>query len=76
MKIAVSNPCVLDETLAPDGYIVVHAYGAGNEPYDYWKDLDRNSAEYKQLKEERAQVLWRAVESVIPDARSRVVMVR
>ena len=30
--IAVSNPCVLDRTLAPDGYIVVHAYGAGNEP--------------------------------------------
>ena len=30
--IAVSNPCVLDRDLAPEGYIVVHAYGAGNEP--------------------------------------------
>ena len=35
--IAVSNPCVLDPTLAPKGYLVVHAYGAGNEPYDVWK---------------------------------------
>ena len=25
--IAVSNPCVLDRTLAPEGYIIVHAYG-------------------------------------------------
>jgi len=72
--IALSNPCVLDRTLAPDGHIVVHAYGAGNEPYDIWKGLDRKSDEYKRLKEERSQVLWRAVESVIPDARQRVVL--
>jgi len=72
--IAVSNPCVLDRTLAPDGYIVVHAYGAGNEPYDIWKGLDRSSDEYKALKEVRATALWRAVESVIPDVRKRAVM--
>eukprot|EP00547_Thalassionema_nitzschioides_P006533 CAMPEP_0194205190 /NCGR_PEP_ID=MMETSP0156-20130528/4509_1 /TAXON_ID=33649 /ORGANISM="Thalassionema nitzschioides, Strain L26-B" /LENGTH=671 /DNA_ID=CAMNT_0038931393 /DNA_START=28 /DNA_END=2043 /DNA_ORIENTATION=- len=71
--IAVSNPCVLDRSLAPEGYIVVHAYGAGNEPYHVWEGMDRNSKEYKTLKEERSQVLWRAVEAVIPDARSRVV---
>ena len=71
--IAVSNPCVIDRDLAPQGYIVMHAYGAGNEPYDIWKDLKPNSPEYKQLKEERANVLWRAVESVIPDVRERVV---
>lgn len=35
--IAVSNPGVLDRTLAPEGYIVLHAYGAGNEPYDSGK---------------------------------------
>ena len=34
--IAVSNPCVLDPTLTPAGYIVMHAYGAGNEPFDVW----------------------------------------
>ena len=72
--IAVSNPCVLDRTLAPEGTIVVHAYGAGNEPYDLWKDLDRNSKAYRDLKEERSQVLWRAVESIIPDARKRVIV--
>lgn len=74
--IAVSNPCVIDPTLAPDGYMVLHAYGAGNEPYDVWKKFanDRNSPEYKQLKEERAEVLWRAMESVIPDVRERVVL--
>ena len=72
--IAVSNPCVLDRTLAPEGTIVVHAYGAGNEPYELWKGLDRNSRAYRDLKEERSQVLWRAVESIIPDARKRVIV--
>jgi phytoene dehydrogenase-like protein len=72
--IAVSNPCVIDKTLAPAGYMVVHAYGAGNEPFAVWDGLGRRSEEYKQLKEERAEVLWRAVESVIPDVRKRVVL--
>jgi phytoene dehydrogenase-like protein len=71
--IAVSNPCVLDRSLAPKGYIVVHAYGAGNEPYGMWENLERNSQEYKDLKEERAGVLWNAIESIIPDARERTV---
>jgi len=71
--IAVSNPCVLDRSLAPEGYIVVHAYGAGNEPYEMWENLERNSQEYKDLKEERAAVLWNAIESIIPDARERTV---
>jgi phytoene dehydrogenase-like protein len=71
--IAVSNPCVIDKTLAPAGYMVLHAYGAGNEPFEIWNGLDRRSAEYKQLKEERAEVLWRAVESVIPNVRERTV---
>ena len=71
--IAVSNPCVLDRSLAPDGYIVVHAYGAGNEPYGIWENLERNSKEYKDLKEQRAGVLWKAIEAIIPDARKRAV---
>ena len=95
--IAVSNPGVLDRTLAPEGYIVLHAYGAGNEPYDIWKassndmivgssidstDKTMNSEEgrryqsstYEALKDERAIPLWRAIESIIPDARDRVVL--
>ena len=72
--IAVSNPCVIDPTLAPKGYMVLHAYGAANEPYEIWQGMDRKSLEYTKLKEERAEVLWRAVESVIPDVRDRVVV--
>ena len=33
--------------------------------------LERGSQEYERLKEERSQVLWRAVEEVIPDIRKR-----
>lgn len=72
--IAVSNPCRLDGSLSPPGTIVIHAYAAGNEPYQIWRGMDRKSDEYKKLKECRAQVLWRAIESIIPDARERVLM--
>jgi phytoene dehydrogenase-like protein len=54
--------------------MVIHAYGAGNEPYDLWDGLKRNTPAYQKLKEERSEVLWRAVESIIPDVRERVVM--
>jgi phytoene dehydrogenase-like protein len=72
--IAVSNPCIIDPTLAPKGYMIVHAYGAGNEPYALWEGMKRNSPEYKKLKQERAEALWRAIEAVIPDVRDRVVL--
>jgi phytoene dehydrogenase-like protein len=72
--IAVSNPCVIDPTLAPEGFMIIHAYGAANEPYSLWEGMKRNSPEYKNLKEERSQALWRAIESVIPDVRDRVVL--
>ena len=97
--IAVSNPCVLDRTLAPEGYIIVHAYGAGNEPYDIWqKESTKNdtttnleddeqgfdnsgfsgkkyqSSTYDALKNARGKPLWRAIESIIPDARERTVL--
>jgi|APGre2960657444_1045066.scaffolds.fasta_scaffold00106_9 phytoene dehydrogenase-like protein len=69
--INVSIPSALDSTLAPPGLAVAHVYGAANEPFDDWKRLQRGSAEYKKLKEERSQVLWAALERVIPDVRSR-----
>lgn len=34
--------------------------------------LERGSPQYEALKEERSQVLWRAVERVIPDIRQRI----
>jgi phytoene dehydrogenase-like protein len=72
--IAVSNPCVIDKTLAPEGYMIIHAYGAGNEPYHVWQGMKGSSPEYQALKEERSGVLWRAIESIIPDVRERAVM--
>lgn len=72
--IAVSNPCVIDRSLAPDGYIVLHAYGAANEAYKIWQNIKRGSREYEELKQRRSEVLWRAVESIVPDVRERVVL--
>ena len=69
--VIISIPSVLDPSLAPPNAHVVHAYTAGNEPYDLWNGLDRRSSEYRQLKEERSQILWRALEKVIPDIRKR-----
>ena len=37
-------------------------------------DLERGSPEYEALKEQRSQVLWRAVERVIPDIRERATV--
>ena len=70
--IIISIPSVLDPTLAPEGCHTLHAYTAGNEPFEPWAGLDRKSPEYQKLKEERAEVLWKAVEKVIPDVRSRL----
>jgi len=50
---------VFDPSLAPPGKAVVHAYYAANEPYDLWKGMDTKSAEYKALKEQRAEPLWK-----------------
>jgi phytoene dehydrogenase-like protein len=72
--IAVSNPCRLDPSLAPTGYIVLHAYCAGNEPYEIWESVQRNTLEYMRLKEERAQPLWRALDCIIPNVQDRVVL--
>ena len=40
--------------------------------------MERGSPEYEQLKEERSQILWKAVERIIPDIRERceITMVR
>ena len=82
----------------------MHAYGAGNEPYDIWKEKKSSpmnngsattgeeddvaeqaesqtpaggryqSSTYEALQDSRAIPLWRAIESVIPDARDRTVL--
>lgn len=50
---------------------MIHAYTPGNEPYDLWQGLDRHSEAYLQQKQERARVMWQALERVIPDIHSR-----
>ena len=72
--VIISIPTLLDPSLAPDGHHVLHAYYAADEPYGAWAGLDRNSDEYAALKEERAAPLWEAVEKIIPDIRSRLVV--
>ena len=69
--VVISIPSVLDPTLAPAGKHTIHVYTPGNEPYDVWQGLDRRSEAYAQLKQQRAAVMWQALERVIPDVRSR-----
>lgn len=66
-----SIPSCLDPTLAPPGKAVVHAYSAANEPWELWAGVKRATPEYEALKRERSEPLWRALERVIPDIRSR-----
>ncbi|XP_047310956.1 prolycopene isomerase, chloroplastic isoform X2 [Impatiens glandulifera] len=63
--VLISVPSVLDPNLAPPGKHVLHAYTPGTEPFAIWEGLDRQSSEYKKLKAERSEVLWRAVERVL-----------
>ena len=69
--VLVSIPSLLDSSLAPPGKHVIHAYTPGNEPYDLWQGMDRQSQEYAQQKQLRAEVMWQALERIIPDVRSR-----
>lgn len=70
--VIVSLPSLLDPSLAPPGCITIHAYTAGNEPYSLYDGLDPKGPEYAKLKAERSEVLWRALEKIIPDVRRRV----
>jgi phytoene dehydrogenase-like protein len=72
---AISIPSVIDPSLAPPGRHGIHAYTTGNEPWSLWEGMDRRSAEYEALKEDRTRVLWEAVERVIPDVRERAEVV-
>jgi phytoene dehydrogenase-like protein len=72
--VAISIPSVLDANLAPPGKHSIHVYTPGNEPYRLWQGLSRSSAAYAQQKEARSQVMWQALERVIPDIRSRTTL--
>ena len=69
--VLVSIPSLLDSSLAPPGKHVIHVYTPGNEPYDLWRGMDRRSPTYDQQKQARADVMWQALERIIPDIRAR-----
>jgi carotene isomerase len=69
--VLISIPSVLDPSLAPPGKHVIHAYTPGNEPFEVWQELDRRSEAYAQQKQERAEILWTALERVVPNIRDR-----
>ncbi len=66
----ISIPSVWDRTLAPEGCHGLHAYTL--EPFAGWQTGAQDGAQYKAQKQDKAQSLWRAVEQIIPDVRSRV----
>lgn len=69
--VLISVPSVLDPSLAPPGKHAIHVYTPGNEPYHLWAGMDRHSSEYTQQKQQRAKVMWQALERIIPDVRAR-----
>ncbi|KAK9069633.1 hypothetical protein SSX86_011537 [Deinandra increscens subsp. villosa] len=69
--VLISVPSVLSPDLAPPGKHILHAYTPGTEPFQLWEGLDRKSAQYKQLKAERSEVLWKAVERSLGPGFSR-----
>ncbi|MCZ0898866.1 NAD(P)/FAD-dependent oxidoreductase, partial [Microcoleus sp. HI-ES] len=64
----ISIPTVWDATLAPPEHHAVHAYTL--EPYEGWEYGEL----YQQKKQERSQSLFQALEKIIPDLRSRIVL--
>lgn len=69
--IAVSIPSLLDPSQAPPGKHTIHVYTPANEPYALWEGLDRRSEAYLEQKKLRSEVMWQALERIIPDIRSR-----
>ncbi|KAJ0041989.1 hypothetical protein Pint_17195 [Pistacia integerrima] len=69
--VLISVPSVLSPDLAPPGKHVLHAYTPGTEPFELWQGLDRRSPEYKKLKVERSEVMWKAVERALGPGFSR-----
>ena len=65
-------PSLVDPSVCPPGKHCIHVYSSGGEPYETWENLTPGTPEYEAYKEERAEVLWRAVERCIPDVRERL----
>ncbi|KAM3115195.1 phytoene desaturase family protein [Phormidesmis sp. 146-33] len=64
----ISIPSVWDANLAPPGHHALHAYTL--EPFEGWHRDDT----YEERKRSRSHSLFRALERIIPDLRSRIVL--
>lgn len=64
----ISIPSVWDKNLAPAGHHVVHAYAL--ESHEGWQ----RDAQYATRKRQRAEPLFRALETVIPDLHQRIAL--
>jgi len=64
-----SIPSVHDQTLAPEGYAVLHIYTPATEDYAKWEPFkhDRSSQKYQSLKKERSQFLFNVLDEIFPD---------
>lgn len=72
--VLVSIPSVLDAGLAPPGKHTLHVYTPGNEPYGPWQGMNRHSQAYALQKQLRSEVMWQALERIIPDIRQRTTL--
>ena len=73
--VVVSVGSKLDQSMAPPGYHVIHAYTAGNEPFEDWEQFehlmddaaarDKDEA-YQAFKNERAKPIWDAIQKRAP----------
>lgn len=64
----ISIPTLLDPSLAPPGHHAIHAFTL--EPWEGW----RRGEGYRARKQERAQIIFRALARLIPDLRERIVV--
>ena len=64
----ISIPSVWDPNLAPVGHHTIHAYTL--EPFSGWQ----RDEFYQAKKQQRSQSLFQALERIIPDVRSRIVL--
>jgi carotene isomerase len=69
--VVISISSVLDPALAPPGKHVIHVYTPGNEPYQLWQEMERNSEAYQKQKKARAEIMWQGLARIIPDIRQR-----
>ena len=70
--VVLSMPSLLDPSLAPKGHHVLHGYTPANEPWELWRDLERGSADYTNLKAERCGLFHTVLEQLVPDWRDQL----